>query len=82
MFLFSLLALFSNLAKPQKLGLILGLSLGIGIPATVSLVASAVYYVKKIKANGKVSVNKSTGTNEFQMSKTNDATESSLSVTA
>ncbi|CAF3408350.1 unnamed protein product [Rotaria socialis] len=78
----SVLVVFSDSAKPNNLGLILDLSLGLGFPATVTLVAGAVYYVNKIKTNGKVSVNNSAGTNEFLMTKNNNATESNVLVTA
>jgi hypothetical protein len=55
--------LFSYLAKDDDLPLILGLSLGIGIPVLLAILGGLIYYFKVVKPKGKVIPNKGTTTN-------------------
>ncbi|CAF4964905.1 unnamed protein product, partial [Rotaria sp. Silwood1] len=56
----------------NNLGLILGLSLGLGIPALLSVIGGVVYFIKKTKARPKVVAQNSKGTAEIPMtSRTN-----------
>ncbi|CAF4997203.1 unnamed protein product [Rotaria sp. Silwood1] len=68
-------------ATPNDLGLILGLSLGLGIPALIILTGGIVYFVKKPKTKSKVLVENSTALTDIPMKSTDSATNRNATAT-
>ncbi|CAF4657202.1 unnamed protein product, partial [Rotaria sp. Silwood2] len=65
----------------NNLGLILGLSLGLGIPAVAASIGGIVYYLKIAKPKSKVIVQNSNATTEIPMTPTMSSTNRDTTVT-
>jgi hypothetical protein len=63
------------------LGLILGLSLGLGIPAVSAIIGGIVFYVIKVKSKSKVLIDAPITTDEIPLTTTNLTTDSNVTET-